>query len=95
MANQYNCINSEMIELTDAEQEVQDAKKAAYIKNGERNKTKIVMMRQDRNRQLAKSDWMAGADVTMSDAWKTYRQALRDLPAADGFPNVDMPTKPS
>ena len=49
----------------------------------------------DRNQLLAETDWMASQDVTMSDAWKTYRQALRDLPAADGFPDVDFPTKPS
>ena len=48
-----------------------------------------------RNELLAETDWMANSDVTMTDAWKTYRQALRDLPAADGFPDVDFPTKPS
>ena len=51
--------------------------------------------RTKRNELLAETDWMANSDVTMTDAWKTYRQALRDLPAADGFPDVDMPTKPS
>ena len=48
----------------------------------------------EENMKLAESDWMAGSDVTMSDAWKTYRQALRDLPAQSGFPDVDFPTKP-
>ena len=39
---------------------------------------------------------MAGSDVTMSDAWKTYRQALRDLPANTSDPsNPTWPTKPS
>lgn len=52
-------------------------------------------MRQKRNKLLFQTDWMAGSDVTMSDAWKTYRQALRDLPAKSGFPDVDFPTKPS
>jgi len=47
-----------------------------------------------RNTLLAETDWMV-LSGTMSDAWKTYRQALRDLPAADGFPDVDFPTKPS
>ena len=51
--------------------------------------------RRERNVLLAETDWMSCSDVTMSDAWKTYRQALRDLPAADGFPDVDFPTKPS
>ena len=38
-------------------------------------------LREERNLRLAKSDWMANSDVTMSDAWKTYRQELRDLPS--------------
>ena len=39
---------------------------------------------------------MANSDVTMSDAWKTYRQALRDLPSNTSDPaNPTWPTKPS
>ena len=38
-------------------------------------------LREQRNSRLAQSDWMANSDVTMSDAWKTYRQALRDFPS--------------
>jgi len=53
------------------------------------------LKREARNQLLAETDWMAGSDYTITDAWKTYRQALRDLPAADGFPDVDFPTKPS
>ena len=48
----------------------------------------------DRNELLAETDWMANSDYNMSDEWKAYRQALRDLPAQSGFPNVDFPTKP-
>ena len=36
-------------------------------------------LREERNRRIATSDWMANSDVTMTDAWKTYRQALRDI----------------
>ncbi len=53
------------------------------------------MARTKRNALLQETDWMANSDVTMSDSWKTYRQALRDLPAQSGFPDVDFPTKPS
>jgi len=55
------------------------------------------LIRIERNRLLSETDWMAGSDVTMSDAWKTYRQALRDLPTHSNFPNLnaeDYPTKP-
>ena len=39
------------------------------------------LLRQERNRRLAETDWMANSDVVMADDWKTYRQLLRDLPA--------------
>ena len=47
-----------------------------------------------RNAILADTDWRAVKDRTMSQAWKDYRQSLRDLPqnyetandAADNWP---------
>ena len=53
-----------------------------------------VEVRAQRDKLLAASDTMALAD-RITDAWRTYRQALRDLPAAEGFPDVDFPTPPS
>ena len=53
-------------------------------------------LRDYRNSLLAASDWMANSDVTMSDAWRTYRQTLRDLPANTTDPaNPVWPTEPS
>ena len=51
-------------------------------------------LREKRDQALAESDWRAVKDRTMSQAWKDYRQALRDLPqdhdeandAADNWP---------
>ena len=37
-------------------------------------------IRSERTRRLLETDWMSNSDVTMSAAWKTYRQALRDFP---------------
>ena len=52
-------------------------------------------VRAERNKLLAKSDWHAMSDLTMSDDWKTYRQALRDLPANTADPtDVTWPTTP-
>ena len=63
------------------------------------------LLRVERDKLLAACDWRASSDLTLTDAWKTYRQSLRDLPASaspklnsDG--NLDMssvifPTKPS
>ena len=36
-------------------------------------------LRNRRNQLLSETDWMANSDVTMSDEWKAYRQALRDI----------------
>ena len=39
---------------------------------------------------------MANSDVTLADAWKTYRKNLRDLPANTADPaNPTWPTKPT
>ena len=56
---------------------------------------KFKKIREQRNRILTETDWMAGSDVTMTDAWKKYRQDLRDLPASNSDPeNIVFPTKP-
>jgi hypothetical protein len=69
------------------------------------NAEPMRLLRVERNRLLAETDWMANSDVTLADNWKTYRQQLRDLPAgsspklsADGsldMSSVTFPTKPS
>lgn len=41
---------------------------------------KLSEIRKIRNQKLFETDWMANSDVTMSDAWKTKRQAWRDIP---------------
>ena len=68
-------------------------------------------LRYERDRLLSECDWVVSKAVekgdTVSDAWKTYRQALRDLPSTQspemeeepttqlGIKNVTWPTKPS
>ena len=58
------------------------------------------VLRTKRNELLAETDYLGNSDVTMSTAWKTYRQALRDLPANQTpvdmeLSNITWPTKPS
>jgi len=54
-----------------------------------------VEVRAERDALLAASDSMALAD-RITDEWRTYRQALRDIPAQSGFPtNVTWPVEPS
>ena len=53
--------------------------------------------RATRDAKLAETDFYALSDVTMSSEMTTYRQALRDLPTHDNWPNLgddDWPTKP-
>lgn len=52
-------------------------------------------LRDERNKLLTATDYLALSDVTMSDEMRTYRQALRDLPANTSDPaNPVWPTKP-
>jgi len=55
-------------------------------------------VRSRRDGLLAETDWMGLSDVTMSSAWATYRQALRDITTHSNFPHNltddDWPTKP-
>mgnify|MGYP003140233604 FL=1 len=56
----------------------------------------LARLRRRRNKLLAETDWMANSDVTMSNAWKTYRQELRDLPANTKDPaNPTWPKEPT
>ena len=56
----------------------------------------LANLRSIRNRLLVETDHLALADNTLTDAMKTYRQSLRDLPANTADPhNVTYPTKPS
>ena len=81
-----------------------DSEKAA-VQTAETERV-AELQRQERNRRLAETDWMASSDVTMSDEWKTYRQALRDITNHENWPNLsepdidgkgsdDWPTQPS
>ena len=56
----------------------------------------LNFLRAERNQKLFETDWMANSDVTMSDEWKKYRQALRDI--TNTYKNqreVIWPTPPS
>ena len=69
----------------------------------------MTLLREERNRLLSKSDWRVTVanetGTSLSNEWKTYRQALRDLPASstpklDSYNELDLtsvswPTEPS
>ena len=57
-------------------------------------------VRVERASKLEASDWTVLTDSPLTTAkkteWKTYRQALRDITSAEGFPhNVSWPSEPS
>ena len=57
-------------------------------------------VRADRDRKLAACDWTVLTDSPLTTAkkteWKTYRTALRNISAAEGFPHtMEWPTEPS
>ena len=54
-----------------------------------------VNVRSERDLKLQETDWRASSDLTLSDTWKTYRQALRDVPTQSDPFNITWPTKPS
>jgi hypothetical protein len=55
----------------------------------------MKLLRAERNRLLAETDWWASNDLTISDERKTYRQELRDITkSATSLDDVKWPTKP-
>ena len=55
----------------------------------------LKVLRDERNRRLAETDYLALSDVTLTTEMAEYRQALRDLPANTTDPaNPVWPVKP-
>lgn len=62
----------------------------------------MQLLREERNRKLAETDWRASSDLTLGE-WATYRQALRDLPSTatptlddnGNLQNVTWPDEPT
>tara|TARA_B100000131_G_C17867421_1_gene512784 strand:+ start:319 stop:705 length:387 start_codon:yes stop_codon:yes gene_type:complete len=66
----------------------------------------VNALRETRDFLISQSDWMGNQDYNISDEWKAYRQALRDitttitdnsvrLAMADDINHSSWPTKPS
>jgi hypothetical protein len=65
--------------------------KAAELRAAEPMK----LLRAERDRLIAATDWWASSDLTMTSAQTTYRQALRDITDnATSLDDVTWPTKP-
>ena len=106
---QFTMVNDDITEwhspdITQPDRKELDAK-VTELENAEPMK----LLRQERDRRIATSDWrIVMAKETGSNipaAWKTYRQALRDLPSTQtpvldsnnpvGISSVTWPSEPS
>ena len=92
----YHNINGNQVQFTAEEETARDNEEAAWANAAPARA--LADLRSKRNRLLAETDFYGNSDVTMSDDMKTYRQALRDLPAGkdtvDKCNNATWPTKP-
>ena len=93
----FKMVNGERIQFTAEEETARDAEEKAWADGAPARR--MENLRTQRNQLLAETDWMGNSDVTMSNDWKTYRQALRDItkttPSDDALSNITWPTKPS
>ncbi len=76
--------------------------KTEVEEKAEESKWEAITVREKRDALLNKYEWTVNSPDLTDDKkaeWKTYRQALRDLPAQSGFPweadGMAWPTKPS
>ncbi len=74
--------------VADMEQDAKDALDAQQARN----------LRQQRDQELAKSDWRVikalESNTPQDFEWAAYRQALRDITAHPDFPWTDLPKAP-
>jgi hypothetical protein len=60
-----------------------------------RTEMKKLAVRSERDTKLAQTDWRFRSDMSPSQEWIDYCQALRDIPAQAGFPwDVTWPNEP-
>jgi len=93
----YHNINGKHVQFTAEEETARDAEEKAWA-DGALDR-ELAKVRNKRNNKLAKTDFYALSDVTMSDNMKTYRQELRDI--TNGLDTVEKcnavtwPTQPT
>ena len=84
----YNNVDGKLVELTKAEVD-------AFPSVSE-SELRLRDLRTTRDDMLAKTDWWASSDLTMTDAQKKYRQDLRDITKTyKSLKDVKWPTEPT
>jgi len=98
----HKIVNGQQVELTAEEIAQRQADETAW-NNGAKDRA-VAELRSKRDRLLAKDDWKVvkakEKGTTLSASFKTYRQALRDLPStvtdemtAEDVNNIQFPTE--
>ena len=85
---------------TDITQEQIDAKLVELLAEYDATQP-LKLLREERNKRLVETDWRFRVDMTPSQEWKDYCEALRDLPSTaspkienETLTNVTWPTEP-
>jgi len=89
-------LNPSVVKVIDGVPYDKDDKEVTYDSDAVDTELNIQEVRMIRNTKLAETDWMSLPDApTMSDAWKKYRQELRDITNTyKSLEDVKWPTKP-
>ena len=91
--SRHHATENGLVPFTPEEEATWDANQAAWAAGA--NDRKAAEVRAERNAKITACDWRVLPDVSNSDVWKTYRQALRDVPKQAGFPgSVVWPVEP-
>ena len=96
----FHNINGESVQFTAEEEAARDAEEQAYADAAPARA--LAELRRKRDDLLKESDWNILSELekgnSISDDWKNYRQALRDLPdgkdTVEKCNNATWPTKP-
>mgnify|MGYP001076614691 CR=1 FL=1 len=92
----HHNINGVSVQFTADEETARDNEEAAVLAAAPARA--LADLRSKRNRLLAETDYLALSDSTLTSDMRTYRQALRDLPAGKDTvakcENATWPTKP-
>lgn len=85
-------VNGELLDMTAEEIAERQAEETNEPSDADRA---FALLRAERNRLLAETDFYGNSDVTMTAGMKTYRQKLRDITnTATSLDDVVWPTKP-
>ena len=89
----YHATSEGNVPFTEEEEVQWAAEQAAWAASA--NDRKAAEVRASRDEKLSATDWRFRSDMTPSQAWKDYCQALRDVPAQEGFPwTITWPATP-